>query len=335
MTVDGARTEAPLCEEPIYDLMHARRKMFLRIFRRAMDYVYTLRTFCAVVELRSFRGAADMLGTSPAVISRAVMDLERRLGVRLFNRTTRQTSLTEIAESFYIGCTRVLTELDALEDAVSAHAREPGGMLRLVAHTTATTNLLTPLITSFKLKQPKIGIDVTLTEGPVDMVTEGFDIGLVLPYMLNTDMVVTRLLDRMALFIVASPEYLKRHPAPRHPTDLVQHIFVVLSRAIQQPELTFLVDGERLTVPIRHEISSNSARFNHSLVQQGFGLGILPIAMIREDIESGRLVQLMEDFELADATVELKLAYRSRSLLPKKVRTFIGHSVAHFQQSLT
>jgi DNA-binding transcriptional LysR family regulator len=300
-----------------------------------MDYVYTLRSFCAVVEMRSFRGAADMLGTSPAVISRAVVDLERRLGLRLFNRTTRQISLTETAESFYTGCTRVLEELDALEDATSAKARDPGGMLRLVANTTATTNLLMPLITSFKLKQPKINLDVTLTERPIDMVAEGFDIGLVLPYMLNSEMVVTRLLERMPLIVVASPEYLKRHQVPGQPADLDQHVFVVLSQSIRKPELTFLVDGERQTVPIRHEIASNSASFNHSLVQQGFGLGVLPMAMIREDIDSGRLVRLLDRFEIANAAVELKLAYSSRTLLPAKVRTFIDHSIAHFQHVST
>jgi DNA-binding transcriptional LysR family regulator len=297
-----------------------------------MDYVYTLRSFCAVVELRSFRGAAHKLGSSPAVVSRAVMHLERRLGVRLFNRTTRQISLTETAESFYIGCARTLAELDELEDATTtSRAREPDCLLRLVAHTTATTNLLMPLVASFKLKHPKINLNVTLTERPVDMLAEGFDIGLVLPYMLNTEMVATRLLERMPLVIVASPEYLNLYAAPRHPADLDQHIFVVLADASRKSQLTFLVDGERQTVTIYHEIASNNARFNHSLVQQGFGLGILPITMVREDIQSGRLVRLVKDFELADATVELNLAYSSRWMLPAKVRTFIDHSVAHVQ----
>jgi DNA-binding transcriptional LysR family regulator len=299
----------------------------------AMDYIDTLRSFCAVVELRSFRGAADMLGTSPAVISRSVMHLERRLGVRLFNRTTRQVSLTETAESFYAGCTRVLAELDALEDTTSAHAKEPGGLLRVVAHTTATTNLLMPLITTFKRKQPKVNLEVTLTERPVDMVAEGFDIGLVLPYMLNSESVVTRLLDRIPLTIAASPEYLKRHPAPRQPTDLDRHIFVVLSQTIRKPELTFIIKGERQTVPVRHEIATNNANFIYNLVQQGFGLGILPTAMIRPDLDSGRLVQLLEQFEIADATVELRLAYSSRTLLSAKVRAFIDHSVAYFQHA--
>jgi DNA-binding transcriptional LysR family regulator len=296
-----------------------------------MEYIDTLRGFCAVVEMRSFRRAAAMLGISTAVISRAIMQLERRLGVRLFNRTTRQISLTEAAESFYAGCVQVLADLDALEDATSAQAKEPGGQLRVVAHTTATTNLLMPLITSFKLDHPKINLDVTLTERAVDMVAEGFDVGLVLPYMLNAESIITRSLARIPRIIVAAPEYLERHPVPRQPTDLNKHIFVALSKTIRKPELKFLVNGEHQVVPVRYEIESNNANFIYSLVQQGFGLGVLPFALVREDIDSGRLVRLLDSFEIADAPVELRLAYGSRTLLAAKVRAFIEHSVAHFR----
>ena len=102
-------------------------------------------------------------------------------------------SLTEAAEHFYEGCARILDDLEALEADASAQTREPSGVLRLVAHTTATVNRLVPLISTFKRRHPKVSLDVTLTERPVDLVADGFDLGLVLPFMLNSDTVVTRL----------------------------------------------------------------------------------------------------------------------------------------------
>ena len=166
-----------------------------------MDYLESLRVFRAVVESRSFTRAADMLGLTTPIVSRSISGLERRLGSRLFNRTTRQVSLTEAAEHFYEGCARILDDLEALEADASAQTREPSGVLRLVAHTTATVNRLVPLVSSFKLKHPKVSLDVTLTERPVDLVADGFDLGLVLPFMLSSDTVVTRLLERMPFAI--------------------------------------------------------------------------------------------------------------------------------------
>jgi DNA-binding transcriptional LysR family regulator len=202
-----------------------------------MDYLESLRVFRAVVESRSFTRAADMLGLTTPIVSRSISGLERRLGSRLFNRTTRQVSLTEAAEHFYEGCARILDDLEALEADASAQTREPSGVLRLVAHTTATVNRLVPLVSSFKLKHPKVSLDVTLTERPVDLVADGFDLGLVLPFMLSSDTVVTRLLERMPFAIVATPDYLKQHSRPTHPSELTEHMVVVLSPAFRKPQL--------------------------------------------------------------------------------------------------
>ncbi|HTQ71730.1 MAG TPA: LysR family transcriptional regulator, partial [Acidocella sp.] len=203
-----------------------------------MDYIDTLRIFCSVVDARSFSRAADMLDLSSPTVSRAIAALEQRLGVRLFNRTTRQLSLTGAAERFYDGCVGVLSDLKALEEGASNAAREPIGVLRLVAHTTAAAYWLVPLVASYKQKHPQIGVDVTLTERPVDLVAEGYDVGLVVPFMLMSDSVITRLIKRIAFTIVASPDYLRRHPAPAHPSELAEHKIIASASTIRKPELT-------------------------------------------------------------------------------------------------
>jgi DNA-binding transcriptional LysR family regulator len=297
-----------------------------------MEYIDSLRIFRTVVEAKSFTRAAEILGLTTPVVSRAIAALEKRLGSRLFHRTTRQISLTEAAERFYDGCCRVLDDLDALEASASTQSVEPSGVLRLVAHTTATINRLVPLIASFKRKHPKVDLDVTMTERPVDLVADGFDLGIVLPFMLSTDTVVTRVLERIPIAIVASPRYLETHPAPRHPSELRDHLFVTSPPSVRKPALTFKVEGVDLTIPLKYEIASNSAVFNRQMVLEGFGVGAIATALVQAELDSGQLVRLVEDFEIVNGAVEIRLAYSTRTLQPAKVRAFIDHAAAFFDE---
>ncbi|WP_206995688.1 LysR family transcriptional regulator [Trinickia mobilis] len=295
-----------------------------------MEYIESLRIFRTVVEAKSFTRAADILGLTTPVVSRAIAALERRLGSRLFHRTTRQISLTEAAERFYDGCCRVLDDLEALEASASTQTQEPSGVLRLVAHTTATLNRLVPLIASFKRKHPKVDLDVTLTERPVDLVADGYDLGIVLPFMLSTDTAVTRVLERMPVVIAASAQYLETHPAPKHPSELQDHVFVTTPPSLRKPALTFKVDGEDLTIPLKYEVASNSPIFNRQMVLEGFGIGAIATALVQAELDSGRLVQLLEGFEIVGSAIEIRLAYSTRTLLPAKVRAFVDHAVAFY-----
>src|ERR1700761_161598 len=169
-----------------------------------MEYIESLRLFRTIVEVKNFRRAGEMMYLSPSVVSRAIASLEERLGTRLFHRSTRKFSLTEAAERFYDGCCRVLDDLDCLEASAAGHGRLPAGVLRLVAHTTAALTWLGPVIASFKSKNANVTLDITLTERPVDLTADGYDLGIVLPFMLATDLAVTRLLQRLPLVIVTT-----------------------------------------------------------------------------------------------------------------------------------
>jgi DNA-binding transcriptional LysR family regulator len=295
-----------------------------------MDYIESLRVFRSVVETRSFTRAADMLGLTTPVVSRAIAGLEQRLGTRLFHRTTRQISLTEAAEQFYDGLARVLDDLESLEADASDQTREPTGMLRLVAHTTASMHVLAPLVASFKRLYPKVNFDITLTERPVDLVADGYDLGIVLPFMLSTETAVTRLLERVPLVLVAAPSYLEKYGMPLHPSDLAEHAFVAISSNLPKPSLTFRTEEGELTVPLKYDIASNNAIFNREMVLEGFGIAVVPPALAREELAMGRLVTLLEDFPLA-RDVEVRLAYNTRSLLPAKVKAFIEHATAFLE----
>ncbi|CAB3791290.1 HTH-type transcriptional regulator PgrR [Paraburkholderia ultramafica] len=275
-----------------------------------------------------------MMGLSASVVSRAIASLEERLRTRLFHRSTRQFSLTEAAERFYIGCCRILDDLDCLEASAAGDGRLPTGVLRLVAHTTAALTWLAPLIASFKREHPNVTLDITLTERPVDLTADGYDLGIVLPFMLATDLAVTRLLQRLPLVVVTTEAYLGRRPRPRHPDDLADHVFVTVPPSMHKPFVTFRMDHENVAVPINYEIASNNPIFNRDIVLEGFGVGLLPVALVEQDIKAGRLVRLLEDFEIADTAAEVRLAYIGRALLPAKVRAFIDHTAEFFEQGM-
>jgi DNA-binding transcriptional LysR family regulator len=295
-----------------------------------MEYVESLRVFRSVVELKSFTRAADMHGLTRPAVSRAIAGLEERMGCRLLNRTTRQLSLTEVAERFYEGCVRVLDDLDALEADVANQTREAGGVLRLVAHTTATINRLVPLIAGFKRAHPKVALDVTLTERPVDLVADGYDLGIVVPYMVTSETTVVRLLERIPVVIVATPEYLQTSSIPRHPLELANHHFVLMSPSIRRLDIAFRTGETELSVPRRFDISSNSPAFNREMVLQGLGIGFVPEDLVDKELASGKLVRLLTDFQLVDDSVEIRLAYSNRTLLPAKVRAFIDYAADFF-----
>ncbi|WP_341318405.1 LysR family transcriptional regulator [Paraburkholderia sp. IMGN_8] len=299
-----------------------------------MEYIESLRLFRTIVEVKNFRRAGEMMDLSPSVVSRAIAALEERLATRLFHRSTRQFSLTEAAECFYLGCCRILDDLDSLEASAAGHGRLPTGVLRLVAHTTAALTWLAPLIASFKRKHPNVTLDITLTERPVDLTADGYDLGIVLPFMLATDLAVTRLLQRVPLVIVTTEAYLSRRPRPRHPADLVDHVFVAVPPSMHKPFVTFRMDQQNVAVPINYEIASNNPIFNRDIILEGFGIGLLPITLVEQDLEAGRLVRLLQDFEIADTAAEVRLAYIGRALLPAKVRAFIDHTAEFFERNM-
>jgi DNA-binding transcriptional LysR family regulator len=202
--------------------------------------------------------------------------------------------------------------------------------LRLVAHTTATINRLVPLIAGFKRAHPKVALDVTLTERPIDLVADGYDLGIVVPYMVTNETTVVRLLERIALVIVATPEYLRTSSIPRHPLELADHHFVLMSPSIRRLNIDFRNGEKELSVPRRFDISSNSAAFNLEMVLQGFGIGVVPEDLVNKELASGKLVRLLSDFPLIDDSVDIRLAYSNRTLLPAKVRAFIDYAAAFF-----
>jgi DNA-binding transcriptional LysR family regulator len=159
---------------------------------------------------------------------------------------------------------------------------------------------------------------------------EAFDPGIVLPFMLTSELTVTRALCRLPLAVVGSLNYLRGRKLPQRPEDLAAFPFVTILASISEPQLHFRRGCEDVAVPLEHEVSTNNAALNKELVISGGGLGALPLTMIAKELDDGRLVQLLPEFELMSGDAEIRLAYRDRSLMTGKVRAFIDYATSHF-----
>ncbi|WP_233830419.1 LysR family transcriptional regulator [Paraburkholderia sp. ZP32-5] len=294
-----------------------------------MNQLQSMRVFVKVADLGSFVGAAGALDLSTAVVTRHVADLEARLGTRLLNRTTRRLSLTESGSTYLERVRHILADLEGVEQMVVARNHEPVGTLRIVAPVVFGLHSLAPVVQSYAARYPEVLPDVTLADRQVDLVEEGFDVGILVARHMRSASIVTRRLTTGYMMVCATPAYLAQHGTPTRPEDLLKH--PSLSRPSEQggEERVFVgPDGEVRVRPV-NAIAANNTEMLRQFALLGMGVAILPSYLVDRDLASGRLVRLLDDYRLPP--IEITIAYPSRLHLPAKVRTFIDHLVEHFQ----
>jgi DNA-binding transcriptional LysR family regulator len=208
-----------------------------------MDQLRSLRVFVQVIKEGSFAGAARTLDLAPAVVTRAVAELEQHLGARLLNRTTRRLALTEIGQAYLERARRILAELDDADALAGASTKQPRGSLRIVCPPAFAVHQLARHLPRFRAKYPQVGLEVA-TPGPVDMADENFDVSIVSvgQQALQGDFIARRL-ARSTFVVCASPAYLERRGRPAHPDELLQHDGVLPAVSAVRRELTLYRSG--------------------------------------------------------------------------------------------
>ena len=251
----------------------------------------------AVARRASFRAAAVDLGISTTALSNAVGKLEAHLGVRLFNRTTRSVSLTDAGRAFIAQAGPALQDLRGAMDAVRGQQQTPSGTLRINAFASGAREILSPLVLEFLRRHPLVHIDL-VTEGRlVDVVADGFDLGVRLSTLVPADMIAVSLGRPQRHAVVAAPAYLAQRPAPRVPSDLLDHDCIRVrlpNGALYRWE--FQKDGEAAQVDVRGPMTLDEASLSRTAVLEGIGLGFFMEPDVRADIEAGRLVRVLEDW---------------------------------------
>jgi DNA-binding transcriptional LysR family regulator len=287
-----------------------------------------LTAFAAIAEHGSFVAAARHLGISTPSVSQALRGLEARLGVRLFNRTTRSVTLTDAGTALLAQVRPALDQLHGAVEAVNVFRDRPAGTLRLAANGLAADAVVLPIASEFMAKYPEIKLDITIIDGPTDIVAGGFDAGIGAGALIAKDMIAARLGPDSRLLAMASPSYLKRHGRPRTPADLRNHKCVrwrMLNGTIFP--WRFMIDGQVVEVEVGRSLVTNSIPLMARAAVEGacIALGIESVA--KRWIERGQVVRLLEDY--ACPWSGWHVYYPSRAQLPLPVRAFIDFLRAH------
>jgi DNA-binding transcriptional LysR family regulator len=296
-----------------------------------MNQIHAMRVFVRVSETESFRRAAQQLDVSNALVTRAIAMLEAHLRTRLINRTTRNLSLTEAGTRYLEGCRALLEELDHLESMVAHTEGDPSGTLRVVASGSLSLMALTPLIDGFRQLYPKVNVRLTLSERHVDLVEDGFDVGIVTAFMVSSTALVERPVATNTLIPVATPEYLAEHGSPETPNDLLHHSFVALPSEMRSATWHFRHrhNGSADQVTLAPIYTVNSALMVRLGTLAHMGISIIPEGIVAADLEEGTLVRVLSDFAIDDPDVKVSIVYPGRQYLPAKTRAFIDYTLEH------
>ncbi len=281
----------------------------------------------AVVRGGSFAAAAAELGISRAMATKHIQSLEAHLDVRLFNRSTRSTRLTEAGGQYFKQLGEILTELDQVEHRLSDAARGARGVLAVAAPPLFGALYLSPVVADFMLAYPAVQMRLLLTDRHIDLVDEGIDVAVSVRELGDSSYIARRL-TAVRMVVCASADYLSERGEPQHPQELTGHNCLLFA---EQPghlfsDWTFLENGQRLQVRVTGDIVSNAGDALHALALRGRGVVRLPHYIVAGALADGRLQTVLEAFEPALRPVHALYAHREH--LPGKIRRFLDFAAA-------
>ena len=276
----------------------------------------------AVARSGGFRAAARELRMSSSALSHAVAALEARLGVRLFNRTTRSVALSAAGEQFVAEVAPALAAIRTAIERVDEHRAEPSGVLRLNMAPGAARMILAPLVFEYLRRHPKVGVDLVTEGALVDVVGQGFDAGIRLAEFVPPDMIAVAINRTMRSVVVGSPGYFNAHGRPKTPTDLTKHRCIrarMASGAIFRWE--FEKRGESVALDVPGVLTLDESDLMLRAALAGEGLAYLADFATADYVAGGRLERVLEDW--SPAYPGLRLYYPSARNVPAKLRAFI------------
>lgn len=286
-----------------------------------MDRLTSLRLFREVVEAGSFARAAEALGISAPMASKHVAQLERRLGARLLNRSSRHLSLTEAGRGWYAQSSQALDLLDAAEAALGNRAdATPRGLLKVSAPVWCATPRFAQLLAGYRAQYPEVLVDMHLANRRVDLVADGFDLALRATQE-PSPALIARPLCQVPFHLVAAPAYLRRAGTPGTPADLARLAAIVPSY-VKLEGLSLRGPGGRpAALRLTPALRSDDTTLSLHAVRAGMGVAFLPAWLVGEDLTRGALVELVPAWRAPANT--LFAVYTSRQHMAPKLRSFI------------
>lgn len=295
-----------------------------------MDLIDKLKAFVATAQTGSFTAAAEQLGVSNRLTSKYVADLEARLGVRLFQRTTRKVGLTPAGEDLLARAPGLLDDLDGLLTSVSEGTRGLTGVIRVAAPVTFGEVYVAGMLGRFAQQHPDLTFDLRLHDGLTDLATEGIDIAFRIGQseMLSLK---ARKLGEVQSVLAASPDYIAAHGAPETPEALAAHSCIVDTNRRKPRQWLFQYGRTKHDLTVQGRFSVNSARAAVEMAVAGLGLAYAPRFALGNALASGSIVQVMEAY--TGESWPVSAVYLEGRALPRKIRALIDFAVDDFQLS--
>ena len=277
-----------------------------------------------VVEAGSFSAAADKLSVSKSHVSRQISQLENRLGVQLLIRTTRRLALTEVGRAYYERCREVLNNMDEADQSVMDLQDTPRGTLRITVAGAFGERYIAPAAAAFSKQHPQLNMEINFTNLNVDLVSEGYDLAIRAGVLKDSSLIARRVAARK-LYICANQEYLERYGRPDSITALKKHNCLIGSLSTWRfREET----GTHTDIRVDGKWKSNNGSSLLEAARAGLGLVQLPDFYVHDDLQSGRLESVMEQYQPSDTAVWA--VYPSNRHLSPKVRLFVEYLVERF-----
>ena len=291
---------------------------------RKTDKTAEMETFLAVACAGSLSGAGRELGVSPSAVSRIVTRLESRLGVRLVVRSTRSLYLTEEGEEYALAARRILKDLEQTESALTDR-QSPKGVVRVSAVVGHGRLTIVPLLKEFLLRYPDIRVEMHLSDELSDV--EGGHVDVAIRFgSLSDSLLTARRLGETDRVVVASPDYIARYGRPGQPQDLGRHNCLDFSFRRIEPGWPFLLDGRSQVIPVEGNLLANNGETLVQLALDGVGITRLGRFHVQPELEAGRLVELLPEFNPGD-TEEIHALFIGGPQMPARVRVFVDYLI--------
>jgi len=292
-----------------------------------MDRITGVQLFIRIVETGSFSKASVDLGVTQPTATKHVAAVEARLGARLLNRNTRGVSATEIGALYYEKCKAIQRELEEADNLASLLQSRVSGQLRVSTSVAFGRRVLTPLVLDFMRLHPEITVDLSFDDRYVNLVEQGVDVAIRMGRLADSSL-GARYLGRNPWVLVASPAYLKAHPAPTTPAGVAGHTCLIYS-SVQGDERWHFTGApgqagaeQELSIPVRGPLRSNNLSVLLEAALAGMGLAILPWYVAHGAVRDGRVTSLLTEYALP--VQEMHAVFPSPKLVPSKVSSFIA-----------
>ncbi|MGI4811968.1 MAG: LysR family transcriptional regulator [Janthinobacterium lividum] len=282
-----------------------------------MDRFHELNAFIAVVEAGGFSAAARRTGESQSAISKAIGALEKRLGVRLFNRSTRSVTLTDQGQGYYDRTKPLVDEMDEADGELTSSTLNASGLIRIAASATFGRLHVLPLIPDLLSLNPGLRVDLVLSDFVRDMVEDRIDLAIRVGPVVDPDAVVRRVATT-PLVCVGSRHYFEQHGIPKTPAELVDHNCLLYGGLIESANWPFVGPAGRFSVAVRGNLSSNSVETIRTGVLAGVGIGLFAKVSLADELQHPDVITVLDEF-IGDVR-DVSLIWPKRRFVPARVR---------------